>query len=130
MDQPKAFMNFGRWAFRCPRCLTALEAKEEGVVCGVCWPQVRALAFVTTSDHLMRPVPDRELRAQAVKEATEAGEFWKPVFPAERSEIEAILRMRPDIANMNWIPSETLDDLIQQNIAYGDPVPEKKRGRK
>lgn len=130
MDHPKAFMNYARWIFRCPRCGTALEAKEEGVVCGVCWPQSRATAFVQTHDHLLRPVPDQELRAQALNEAKQAGEFWMPVFPAERSEIEAVLRLRSSHENMNWESDETLADLIEQNISNGDPVPEKKRGRK
>lgn len=130
MDQPKAFMNYSRWIFRCPRCGTALEAKEGGVVCGVCWPQSRAMAFVQTTDHLLRPVPDHDLRAQAVNDAKEAGEFWIPVFPAERSEIESVLRLRPSHENMNWTPAESLADLIQQNIDRGDPVPEKKKGRK
>ena len=130
MEQPKAFMNFGRWIFRCPRCGTALEAKEEGVVCGVCWTHVRATAFVQTSDTLLRPMPDQELRVAAVEEAKKAGELWKPVFPSERSEIEAILRMRPLPSHMNWTPAETVEDLRGQNIERGDPLPEKKKGRK
>lgn len=130
MDQPQAFMNHCRWIFRCPRCQTALEAKEEGVVCGVCWPQARATALTQTADNLLRPVPDRELRSKALEEARQAGEMWMPTFPAERSEIEAILRMRPLPSQMNWSPVETVEDLRQQNLERGDPLPEKKKGRK
>jgi hypothetical protein len=44
--------------------------------------------------------------------------------PAAESAIVAVVMQRPRIAHRNWRPSETVEDLIAQNIAHGDPVPQ------
>lgn len=118
-----AFMNHGRWIILCPRCHTALEAIEGSVVCGVCFPKIRAQALELIDGGLLRSVPDSVLVAGATKQAEERGEKYAIKFPAERSQIEAVLRQRANVANINWHPGETVADLIEQNKAHGDPLP-------
>lgn len=43
-------------------------------------------------------------------------------IPAEADAIETVLLRRPHPLRMNWHPAETLDDLKQENIAYGVDV--------
>lgn len=119
-----AYMNHGRWLIKCPKCSTPLHAQESGVVCPRCHPGVMAKALQQIGDGLFRPVADIEIVEAARKKAEDAGELYVPDFPPQRNEIERILRMRPGVHNMNWIPSETLDDLRKQNIKHGDPLPD------
>lgn len=120
--QLTAIMNNGRWIMRCPKDGTYLPAWDTGVICPKCHPGILAKAFEQTKDGLLRPVADVELVEKARNQAREKGEEYFPKYPDERHEIERILRFRPNPANMNWIPSETLDDLRRQNINHGDPV--------
>jgi hypothetical protein len=47
------------------------------------------------------------------------GRKWRPVaLPAEREAIEAVLSVRPE-ENRNWVPGETVDDLLVENAAHG-----------
>jgi hypothetical protein len=41
------------------------------------------------------------------------------VFPLNRAAIEAVLVKRPGLANRNWWPSESLEDLERENDAHG-----------
>jgi hypothetical protein len=118
-----AYLNHGRWIIHCPRCDTALPAKEEGMVCPICWPGVNAKALQPIPGGLFRPVADAELINQVKAKAKAKGELYAPVFPAEKEEIEKIVRMRPKVYHVNWTPGETVEQLRQQNIERGDPVP-------
>lgn len=118
-----AYLNWGRWLIDCPTCKTALLAREH-TICLVCFPHIEAKALRDVGGGLLRPVDDVELIEQAREQARKAGAVLEPVYPAERNAIEAILRVRPDRSNFNWLPGETLDDLRLQNIQHGDPVPE------
>jgi uncharacterized Zn finger protein (UPF0148 family) len=120
----QAFMNNGRWIMICPQCGTPLPAREHGVICPRCYPGMLAKALRPLSNGDLRPVTDQELVSAARAAAHRAGEEYYPEYPAEREQIERILRMRPDRKNMNWILTETLDDLRAQNVEHGDPVPE------
>lgn len=40
-------------------------------------------------------------------------------WPVDPLGIETLLLMRPDEKTRNWFPGETLDDLLQENIAHG-----------
>jgi len=45
-------------------------------------------------------------------------------FPEDRATIEAILLLRPNPANRNWLPGETLADLVLENVVHGiQPTP-------
>lgn len=125
-----AYMNHGRWLIHCPRCASALPAEEQGIVCPVCWPGIRAKAFTQLPNGLLRPVADREIVEATRAKADAQGEVWKPVWPADKAEIEDILRRRK-IQHMNWEPGETLEFLLAESVEHGDPVPPpKKKGRK
>lgn len=55
------------------------------------------------------------------------GHGWRPVVvPTEtvRNQIEMVLDCRPNVADQNWEPDETIDDLLEQNRAHGDPLPD------
>jgi hypothetical protein len=43
--------------------------------------------------------------------------------PAAESAIVAVVMLRPSVGHRNWRPSESVADLIDQNIDRGDPVP-------
>jgi hypothetical protein len=56
------------------------------------------------------------------------GRGWRPVAVTDeqtRARIEAVLLCRPNVEDRNWEPSETVADLIAQNAAHGDPVPDR-----
>lgn len=44
------------------------------------------------------------------------------VYPEERAEIERILMLRPNPLNRNWLPHETIADLIAENLEHGIEV--------
>lgn len=55
------------------------------------------------------------------------GRGWRPVTvppEGERQRIEAVLLCRPNVADRNWEPHESVADLIAQNREHGDPVPD------
>lgn len=123
-------MNHGRWIVRCPRCNNHLQVDERDVICPVCWPGMKAKLYQPVENGLLRPVHDMQTIERTREQARQRGEVYLPEFPAERQEIEEILRCRRNIANMNWIPSETVQFLIDENVAHGDPLPERPKGRK
>lgn len=41
------------------------------------------------------------------------------IWPADPEGVETILLMRPDEKTRNWHPGETLNDLLNENIAHG-----------
>lgn len=119
-----AYMNNGRWLLNCMRCGTALPAWDTGVVCPRCHPRINAKALRQLPNGLLRPVADLELVEEAKVQARALGEEYFPAYPDDKQEIERILRLRPNRANMNWFPNETIADLRQQNLEHGDPLPE------
>lgn len=53
---------------------------------------------------------------------------WRPlVMPAERNKIEEILLLRPGFREANltrfWLPGESVDRLIIENVIHGVPIP-------
>lgn len=123
MAQPKAYMNHGSWLYDCPRCKTHIDAEHD--ICPRCWPQANAKAFrpIPGTD-LLRRVPDPELVEQVREQAQKRGELYRPVFPAERDDIEHILRYRAT-PHMNWVPGESIDFLIAESLQNGDDIPPK-----
>ena len=119
-----AYMNNGRWILHCPKCATALNAWDSGVICPRCHPGVLAKALQPIKGGLFRAVGDIELIEQARTQARELSEEYFPQYPEEKAAIEKVLRLRPDPRNMNWEPGESVADLRLQNIEHGDRVPE------
>ena len=117
-----AVLNNDEWKIKCPRCDNWLLARV--TICPVCYPQVNAKALQPISGGLFRPVEDVELVQQAIETAKANGHELEAVYPTERASIEAIVALRPARNHRNWELGETVDDLIQQNIQHGDPVPD------
>jgi|1185.fasta_scaffold108400_2 hypothetical protein len=47
------------------------------------------------------------------------GEAAPIVWPRDPLAIATLLRMRPDPTTRNWLPGETLQDLVAENAAHG-----------
>lgn len=84
-----AFISHGRWVVGCLDCSSAELA---------CLTDPRFMCAECANvgnDHLFRRV----------------------IFPPNRAEIEAALLLRP-VANRNWMPPETLEDLLAENAEH------------
>lgn len=113
-----AYYNHGRWMINCPRCGAPHVVFGETVVCAQCWPQLFATKFETDRFGALVQVPHVDLIRETQMQAIAAGECYEPVYPDERHEIERILRGR-QIPNMNWMPGETVQQLLDENAAHG-----------
>lgn len=83
------YINHGRWIAECPDCHGAQLACR--------------------TDH-------RFLCNDCGNIAVEG--LWRPVdWPANPGAIEEALDMRP-LANQNWVPGQTVDDLLAEEIAH------------
>jgi hypothetical protein len=88
-----AYVNRGRWCARCPWCGSAQVVSE--------------------TDHRFFCVGHEGCMNQL------AGYKFIPVkWPKAAREIEAVLCKRPRFAQ-NWLPSESLEDLIAENAENG-----------
>ena len=63
------------------------------------------------------PSDPRFLCLHCLNEAV-GGAWLRVVWPVSRSAIEAVLRQR-QTANANWLPGETVKDLVAENTAHG-----------
>lgn len=91
-----AYLSHGRWVIDCP-------------VCNLGWiVQIETPFAIYDANH--KPF------ASCMK----CG--WKPTavqFPAEYSEIQRLMSLRPKDINRNWRPPETIADLRIENAANG-----------
>jgi ribosomal protein L37AE/L43A len=87
----RAFVNAGRWVVMCPTCSSAQEAHStlKRFWCVDC------------------------------QQAREGGAWCPVLWPDERAAIEAALLLRPDPRTRNWMPGETVEQLIGENVARG-----------
>jgi hypothetical protein len=83
------FANFGRWVVACPRCPHAVDVDA----------RTRTPAFSCAVCGLRAELewPSHEMVAG----------------------IERLLLMRPDPTKQNWLPGETLSDLLEENVTHG-----------
>jgi hypothetical protein len=51
------------------------------------------------------------------------GEEADVVWPADPAAIEMLLMMRPVPRTRNWLPGESLEDLLGENLAHGIELP-------
>jgi hypothetical protein len=88
-----AYVNDGRWVACCPFCPSA--------------------QVVTPADPRFLCVG-----AAGCFNLPAGGAYIRVVFPSqrERKRIESALLRRPHMANRNWLPHETADDLVAENI--------------
>jgi hypothetical protein len=84
-----AFANFGRWVAACPRCPHAIDVDA----------QIRTPAFSCAVCGLRAEIE------------------WPS--PEMVHGIERLLLMRPDPTKQNWLPGETLSDLLEENVTHG-----------
>lgn len=49
----------------------------------------------------------------------DCGMVSKVKWPKDRVEIERLLNLRPDPFRRNWLPHETVNDLLAENIEHG-----------
>ena len=120
MQKTIAYMNHGRWLHNCLECDTPLPADKD--ICPICFPDIQSTLLQHVRGKLYRPVPDVEKRGQVRSQAASNNKLYKPDYPAQREQIERVLRERKR-ENMNWEPGETLEMLIADNIRHGDPLP-------
>lgn len=97
-DPITVVVNHGRWIVACPDCTGAQLAalNDPRFMCVDCANQKNRGA-------------------------------WRPVTlpdPDVRPDIEAVLDIRPDVKDQNWLPTETVNDLAQQNLDLGLPLPD------
>ena len=91
----KAYVNYGQWVAECPSGDGgAIQAsRTEPFMCPECW------------------------------NAPWGGQWLGVVFPANKAEIESALLARPKVRNdyrtRNWVPAESLADLVAENVAHG-----------
>lgn len=116
-----AYVNHGRWIVDCPECGSPIrfEPKDGTLVyCGVCNPGIMATAFARRTDRYGRElfdrVPDHEKREEARRNAKP----FKVTVPRNWQKIFETLRKR-HVSFMNWLPGETLADLIAENVRHG-----------
>ena len=88
-----AIVNANRWIVECPVCNGAEFAWKEWplFLCATCWNGANGYAF--------RPV----------------------VFPDDVEAIERVLMARPVPDRRNWLPGESVADLMAENEAHGLP---------
>ena len=85
----------GLWKAKCPTCsgYTVVRRNVLTHICYPCWDQ-----------------PD--------------GPYWRTLeWPDDVADIESMLLCRPNVANRNWYPPETVADLSAENIANGVRLP-------
>ena len=120
--QPRAYMNWGVWKWKCPDCGSTNLAEND--ICQACFPEMKAMANQMKPGHenklrpLFVPVVDLEARQAERQRAQAAGKVWQVVFPQQRAAIEQALRPRLE-QNMNWYPGDSLALLKADNKAHG-----------
>lgn len=128
-----AFIEQGNWKITCPMCKNRIfvDLVTDTAVCTYCYPSMNAMAYKPIEGGLLEQVPHPRLREKTRKQAEEEGCLYSAEYPAEKAQIEAVLRARPAARNMNWyheahplllakgMDRETVDDLIAENTANG-----------
>lgn len=41
------------------------------------------------------------------------------IFPDDKSDIDKVVAQRPVLETRNWVPGETSEDLVEENVAHG-----------
>jgi hypothetical protein len=127
MEQVFAQVNHGRWIVICPRCqslgiISAAEVAtdETMFVCPEEYPATHANMLIPhpRQKGAFLSAPDKETRKQARQTAIDIGDAYEIVFPAEKTEIERLLRYRPRAAR-NWYPGVSVEELKTENERMG-----------
>lgn len=93
-DQPvTAWVNQGNWAANCECGGSMIVEPGEPYICPDC------------------------------VNAAQGGKARPVIWPDEKKDIEDILVMRPFQKNRNWLKDETVEMLVDENLAHSDGVP-------
>lgn len=112
-------VNHGRWIADCPKCNSALTIQNLGqpqlyerFACYDC-----GYGLADLFKKMLSTVPPRDRLRLFENE----GPFFQIsiVYPDDKAEIESFLLAREMAENQNWQSSETLQDLIRENIEHG-----------
>lgn len=122
MDKPVVYarLNWGRWIADCPihgEGVAESVRPGEGFICSRCHPGIYATMPIQIKG-TMTNVPDLAMRQSARRQAESSGQVYEVVFPADKSRIEEVTRLR-QLENANWIPGMTMDDLLRENAEHG-----------
>jgi len=96
----RAYVNHGRWVADCPFCGGAERVWIEG----------------------LRTAPDVEFPFGVVDGVLHCGTTGGtcPVeFPGNRRDIARVLARRSDERTRNWLPGETVEMLVAENVEHG-----------
>lgn len=94
----EAYANWSRWVARCGLCPSAEQLRPHG-----------------------RTFNGPNVTLPPWFECVECGTVTEVIWPAEQfvAAVERLLMMRPDPSTRNWLPGETLSDLMLENGAHG-----------
>lgn len=81
------------------------------------WDAICPAAGCNGAEYVWRE--DARLFCHACGNRHAGGRWVAVVFPAELVEIERLLSLRPDELTRNWLPGETVAELVEQNAALG-----------
>lgn len=87
--QVPVYANWGRWVANCPVCESA--------------------------EHVYA----NETAVQCNPAASGCGIMLELVWPTFREGVERLLMMRPAPKTRNWLPGESLHDLLAENVEHG-----------
>jgi len=130
MKKVDAFYNhFSGWIWACPVCNdkkydgTFIPVADKVVpgepgVCSKCYPGVLGATSVEIRKGVFVPGTDLNIRKRTVELAIADGRAYELVFPNDHEKIMKELRKR-NRENMNFIPGETLADIVAENKAHG-----------
>lgn len=90
----------GLWIARCS-CRTRVTARNAAGPGGVVW--------------LDNPV----IWCPRCRNNIVGGMWRRVILPADIETIEQVLLARPDVQTRNWLPAESVDDLVQENTDHG-----------
>jgi len=127
----KAFYNHNcGWAWACPvhdkrkydgtfTPIKAVKAVQGQLgVCDECYPDILGGSMVEVRPGVFVPGVDVNKREAALAQAILDNRAYHIVFPRDKNKIMEALRLR-DRENMNWIPGESLQDILDENKAHG-----------
>ncbi len=127
-----AYINEGRVIADCPDCNGAeFVSRGKPFICSRCNPEIMGYKEITVQGYLVK-VKDPEKVITALEKIISAGRSYDVIFPDDFEQIQAVLRERKRIVNMNWYPAghprmpngETVFDLVIENLANGTPAPD------
>lgn len=94
MTTQAGYLNHGRWVVECAYCPSA-EAVAIGATTFVCRNQ----------------------------QCTHYLEAQSCVLPDNATDIEEVVMFRPDAKNRNWVPGETVETLLIENLTHSHGLP-------